>query len=115
MQDRTWIACLLCLVGAITVGAADLISTEVQVPVALILIFGGTLGFVAGRWAWVWGLVLGSSAFCAHALATIFSYRPPYQVQPNLLATFLAYIPALCASLFGAGLSSMIRQNRATA
>lgn len=109
MHDRTWVACLLCLTGAVTVGAADLIASEVQVAVALLLVFGGLLGFVAGRWAVVWGLVLGCSVFSAHALAAIGGYQPPYQVRPNLLATFLAVIPALLGSLGGAGLARAIR------
>lgn len=93
-------------------GAADLVASEVQVPVALLLLFGGALGFVAGKWAWVWGLVLGCSVFCAHGLAAIRGYQPPYQVQPNLLVTLLAVIPAMLGSLMGAGLSLVIRQSR---
>jgi succinate-acetate transporter protein len=111
MRDKTWVACLLCLAGTVTVGLADLVASEVQVAVALLLLFGGSLGFIAGRWAWVWGLVLGCSVFCAHALAAVCGYQPPYLVQPNLLVTFLAMIPALLGSFVGAGLNWAIRKS----
>jgi NO-binding membrane sensor protein with MHYT domain len=102
-------------VGAVTVGSADLVVKAVQVPAALLLLFGGALGFTVPRWAWVWGLVLGFSVFTAHALATICGYKPPYQVQPNILASLLALIPAMIGSCFGAGLGWAVRKGRIAA
>jgi NO-binding membrane sensor protein with MHYT domain len=102
MRDRMWVSCLACLAGAVTVGLTDLVASEVQPAVALLLGFGALLGFLERRWAWAWGLVLGLSVFWAHALAAVVGYEVPYAVEPNLLATFLALIPAILGSGAGA-------------
>ncbi len=112
MHSKTWVAAIVCLVGSIIVGSIDLVATAVQVPVALLLLFGGVLGIITGGWAWAWGLVLGCSVFCAHVLAAACGYKAPYQVQPNIYATFLAVIPAMLGSLCGAGLGWVMQQRQ---
>lgn len=109
MQPRrieVGLALLSVTLGAL-IGYGDYYASEVQGSVLLLLLFPFGLALTEPRGAWRWGLLVGLGVPCAHLLGLALRLPPPYPVQPNVLATFLALIPAL----LGAGIGALVGNN----
>lgn len=92
---------LLALVLGLLAGYVDLHAKEVQLPVFLILLFTCLLSLAHSKGAWHWALIVGGSIPLAHFIGRALGYAPPYPVQPNIFATFLALIPAFIGAYSG--------------
>jgi hypothetical protein len=80
----------------------DFHATEVQATVLVLLLFTFAFGFASPRRAWRLGLAVGIAVPLAHILNHLLHRPPPYPVEPNLLATLIALIPAQIGATMGA-------------
>jgi len=114
---------ILALPLATLTGYLDMRAREVQGIVLILLILTGVFALAWPRRAWLWALLFGVSVPAWHfgvALAGLMqrasgwdllpdaTLTHVYIVKPNLAATFLALIPAVIGSLFGAGIRMAI-------
>jgi len=97
----------LAILLGLAAGLVDLNAREVQPAVLCILVFTGLMGILWPKGAWLWGALIGGGIPLLHGLALAVGYRPPYPVQPNVFATFLALIPAFLGACVGAGVGSL--------
>lgn len=73
-----------------------------QPPVLTVLVFTFLLGFIDPKRAWLWAAILGGSVPLSYALAPIFGYPVPYPPDPNIFASFIAFVPAFIGAYAGA-------------
>ncbi len=101
MKKRTAIALGLAMLFGLVTGYVNIHSDEVQAPVLSILVFTFLLGCLDPRRAWLWALILGGAVPLSYALAPIFGYSVPYPPDPNIFASFIAFIPAFLGAYAG--------------
>lgn len=103
MQTRRWFMPLLAVFVAVVVGYVDTHTrTDDNLPMALILIVCAfCFGFAQPQRAWLWALIIGLGVPVAHLTGLLFGYRPPYPVEPSVMATFIALLPALVGAYMG--------------
>ena len=94
----------LAFLVALAVGYIDThATTDDTFPAVLILLVCAfPFGFAQPRRVWPYALIVGLGVPAAHLIGLLFGYRPPYPVEPNVLATFLALIPAFIGAYSGA-------------
>ncbi len=84
-----------------------------QVSLAVLVAGAGALGFLAPRWAWLAGLVLGSAVAASELLAPAGVAHPADHLGPGGTATlFVLIVPGLIAAYLGAGASWLLRRQR---
>ena len=93
---------LLALALGLFVGYVDWHSEEVQLPALLVLLFAFLLSLAQPKTAWLWALIVGSCIPLVHFIGRRLGYAPLYPIQPNLLAAFIALIPAFIGAYSGA-------------
>src|SRR5947209_3213723 len=104
MNKKLVLLYVAALAVAIVIGYIDTHSrTDDGLPMVLILLVGTFLfGLAQPALAWQWALIIGLGVPGAHFIGLMFGYHPPRPVQPNVLATFLALIPAFAGAYLGA-------------
>jgi hypothetical protein len=99
------------LVGIDRIGTSD---DSAQVSLLVLLVGAATLGFVAPRWAWMAGLMLGSALAVAGIVAVVLfpdTARPPSPGGVAGAATlFVLIVPAMVAAYIGAGIQWLLRR-----
>jgi hypothetical protein len=89
------------IVGAFA-GYVDTHNDEVQATVLVLVVGMAITGFAFPKWSWLAALVAGSCILFAHLIARALGIPPLYPVEPNVLASLLALIPAMLGALAGA-------------
>lgn len=107
MQKRLILVYILACLVSTAIGYVDAhTKTDDNLPMVLILLNVTFLfGVMQPKHAWHWAFIIGLGVPVAHLLGHVFGYRPPYPVEPNVLITFIALIPAF----IGAYLSVLTR------
>lgn len=103
MQKRTILFyCMAFLVSAV-IGYVDTHTrTDDNLPMVLILLSVAFLfGVIQPKHAWQWALIIGLGVPVSHLVGRMFGYRPPYLVEPNVMVTFIALIPAFIGAYLG--------------
>ena len=111
MKHNTFLLCLLALALGITISLLDMHATEVQGTVLLILIASGLLGFILPRRAWLWAITIALCLPLTYLFANLLGH-PSHNVEPNILATLIALIPAFLGAYVGVLLRYMIAPPR---
>lgn len=97
-KPDAWLPLLVALLGVL-IGWMELYSTEPQLPMLLLLVFGFFAGYAKPQNAWVWALLLGIwvpfAEFTALAIGLKLAYRP------DILASCVALIPAFIGAYGG--------------
>lgn len=83
------------------IGYGDFHASEVQGTVLILLLFSFSLALTQSRGAWFRGLMIGIGVPGAHLVGLFLGSPAPYPVQPNVVATFLALIPAMIGTCTG--------------
>ena len=107
MNKRLILMYALALLVAIATGYIDTHSkTDDNLPMVLIMLVSTFFfGLAHPQRAWQWAFIIGLGVPAAHLIGLLFGYRPPYPVQPNVLVTFIALVPAFIGAYLGALLS----------
>ncbi len=93
---------IVAVVCGMMAGGIDMMASEIQPAVFLVLIFTCLLGFLQPRRAWLWAFIIGSSILAVHLLGLIFSIQPACPVEPNVWVTSIALVPAFIGAYLGA-------------
>jgi hypothetical protein len=101
MKKSSIIALALAVIFALAVGYVNIHASEVQAPVLSVLVFTFLLGCLDPKRAWLWALILGGAVPLSYALAPTFGYAVPYPPDPNIWASFIAFIPAFIGAYAG--------------
>jgi hypothetical protein len=101
MRPRLW-HYLFALFLGLVIGWLDLHSVEVQPTVLLLLVFGLFLGFAQPRHAWRWALLLAIWVPLGGFAAQVAGLRTAAPAEPGVIASFIAFIPALVGAYGGA-------------
>jgi hypothetical protein len=107
-----WLPLFTAFLGVL-IGWMELYSSEPQLPMLLLMVFGFFAGYAKPQHAWVWALLLGMwvplAEFTALAIGLKLAYRP------DILASCLALIPAFAGAYAGAFVEwAAARGNRET-
>lgn len=104
MNKRLILVYALALLVATAVGYIDThTKTDDNLPMVLVLLACTFLfGLAQPQHAWQWALIIGLGVPAAHLMGLLLGYRPPYPVQPNVLVTFIALVPAFIGAYLGA-------------
>lgn len=99
---------------AVAIGYIDTHArTDDNLPiVAILLVCAFIFGLAQPRNAWQWGVIFGLAVPAAHLIGLARGYHPPYLLQPNVLATFIAAIPAFIGAYGGALARNLMRARR---
>ena len=102
-MKRLMVVCLLAVLLSAAVGYVDTHArTDDNLPVVvLLLVLTFLFGVAWPKQAWLWALIVGLGVPAAHLLGLLVGHRPPYPVEPNVLATFLALVPAFVGAYLG--------------
>ncbi len=99
---------LLAVVFAVITGYVNVHASEVQAPLACLLMFSGILGLLAPEAAWRWGLIIGlsipASTFFALAINFKMDDVPRFPITLAVLvipATVAAYLGVLAHRVLG--------------
>jgi hypothetical protein len=101
MDRRSAGLSLLAFAMGLLTGYIDFHATEVQATVGVLLIFTFIFGFASPRQTWRWALCIGIGVPLLHILNSLLRLPPPYPVEPNILGTFIALIPAFIGAYCG--------------
>lgn len=103
MRKRTFLLYCLAFVVSAVIGYVDTNSkTDDNWPMVLILLSGAFLfAVVQPKHAWQWALIIGLGVPLSHLIGRMIGYRPPYPVEPNVIITFIALIPAFVGAYLG--------------
>lgn len=82
--------------------------------VVMILIPAFVFGALQPRQAWRWGLLIGLGVPACHIGGLLIGYHPPYPVEPSVLITFIALIPAMIGAYFGALVRMLVARPAST-
>lgn len=93
---------LFALFLGLVIGWIDMRATEVQPTVLMLLVFGLFLGFAQPAHAWRWALLLAVWVPLGGLAAQLAGLRAGAPAEPGVLASFIAFIPALVGSYGGA-------------
>ncbi|MGH9947023.1 MAG: hypothetical protein ACRD6X_07495 [Pyrinomonadaceae bacterium] len=89
--------------GGLVAAFADLRNNDVQGPVLLIFIFSFILGAIRPKSFWLSGLLVGLMMPLIHLAAQVYDWKVNYSTDSSTAYwSFLALIPALTGSSFGA-------------
>ena len=111
MQKRLVLVYILAFLVSASIGYVDThTKTDDNLPMVLILLTVAFLfGVVQPKHAWQWALIIGLGVPLAHLIGRVFGYRPPYPVEPNVLVTFIALIPAFIGAYLGVLARTLVR------
>ena len=103
MQKRLLLVYVLALFASAAIGYVDThTNTDDNLPMVLILLTVTFLfGVIQPKQAWQWALIIGLGVPVSHLIGLAVGYRPPYPVEPNVLVTFIALIPAFVGAYLG--------------
>ncbi len=112
-----YLAALLAAAGVlVTVDRIGSSDDAGQVSLAVLLLCGVLLGFLAPRWAWLAGIVLGAALAVANMVYVTWGPAPAHPMKPAGVAgaaTLLVLIvPAMVACYLGAGAAWLWRDRR---
>jgi hypothetical protein len=87
-----------------------------QVSLLVLLVGAAVLGFVAPRWAWLAGLVLGSVIAVSGMAHAAWGPPPAHPTNPSgvggAATLFVLIVPALVSAYLGAGAAWLLRRSR---
>lgn len=99
---------LLGLTAGLLVGFINLHTDEVQVPAALLLLFGILLGFVRPIHAWLWALLIGVWVPVGQFVVILVNGHPG--ILQEGLGSFLAFAFSFAGSYMGAGIAALAKR-----
>jgi hypothetical protein len=86
-----------------------------QVSLLVLLVGAAVLGFVAPRWAWLAGLVLGSAIAVSEMAYAAWGPPPAHPTNPSgvggAATLFVLIMPALVSAYLGAGAAWLLRRS----
>jgi hypothetical protein len=114
-------AALFSCVGALAAGLytayVDFHATEVSATMLVVVSTSFVLGFLYGRLAWLWAVIIAGCLTAAHVLAP--SLRLWFGISPrdagnigNPLSLMIVALPAALSAYFAAGIRSVARLSR---
>jgi hypothetical protein len=87
-----------------------------QVSLLVLLVGAAALGFVAPRWAWLAGLVLGAAIAVSGMAYAAWGPPPSHPTNPSgvggAATLFVLIVPALVGAYLGAGAAWLLRRAR---
>lgn len=111
MQKRLVLAYILAFVMSAAIGYVDThTKTDDNLPMVLVLLSVTYLfGVLQPKQAWQWALIIGLGVPVSHVIGRAVGYRPPYPVEPNVMITFIALIPAFVGAYLGVLTRTLVR------
>jgi NO-binding membrane sensor protein with MHYT domain len=102
-KQRVILVLLLAVLVSAAIGYVDThLNGDDNLPSVLII---SCAAFVFGVFkpahAWQWALIIGLGIPVSHLIGLLVGYHPPYPVKPNVLVTFIAFIPAFIGAYLG--------------
>jgi hypothetical protein len=86
-----------------------------QVSLLVLLVGAAGLGFVAPRWAWLAGLVLGSTIAVSEMAYAAWGPPPTHPTNPSgvggAATLFVLIVPAMVSAYLGAGAAWLLRRS----
>ena len=108
MRVRSLVSVLgIAFVLGLCAGWVDVHNDEVQATVLVLLVSAGTLGFLAPRFAFLSGLVVGLGVPLAHLYARLTAFQLPYPVH-HYAESFIALVPAMLAAVVAASVRKVL-------
>ena len=103
MQKRLVLVYVLAFIISAAIGYLDThTKTDDNLPMVLIIVTVTFLfGVIQPKYAWHWALIIGLGIPAAHLIGRAFGYSPPFPVEPNVLITLIALIPAFIGAYLG--------------
>lgn len=111
MQKRFVLVYVFAFIISAAIGYLDThTKTDDNLPMVLILLTVTFLfGVIHPKSAWQWALIIGLGVPASHLIGRLVGYRPPYPVEPNVLITFIALIPAFIGAYLGVLMRSLVK------
>jgi hypothetical protein len=111
MSKKTWLTLALAVVFSVFTGYVNMTASEVQAPMACILVCSFLTGLIQPKGAWRWAVLIGLSI----CLSTFFGLAINYKMVdvPRFPITLIVLIaPALVAAYIGAATNHVILSTR---
>lgn len=111
MSRRSWLTLALALVFSMFTGYVNMTASEVQAPMACILVCSFLTGFIQPKGAWRWAVLIGLSI----CLSTFFGLAINFKMVdvPRFPITLVVLIiPALVAAYIGVAANYILMPNR---